>query len=102
MGLRGGKAKRVADRIELLGLIGAGAEDRDHHRRACKPLHKRFQKANVSPGVGSTTLMPFASHRRRRTSGVPVSSGKVPKCMGTTVLAPVHSAATAASSGPIV
>ena len=35
-------------------------------------------------------------------SGVPVSSGNVPQCIGTTCLTPSHFAAIAAVSGPIV
>ncbi len=60
------------------------------------------RQSNESPGRSSMTLTPAALTSSRSRAGVPVSSGNVPKCIGTTALTPSHWQAVAACSGPIV
>ncbi len=56
----------------------------------------------VSPGLSSRTSIPFPTRLSFSIAGVPVSSGNVPQCIGTTCRTPSHSAASAAVSGPMV
>jgi Mn2+/Fe2+ NRAMP family transporter len=60
------------------------------------------RQSKESPGRSSMTSTPAGLTRSRSRAGVPVSSGNVPKCIGTTALTPSHSHAFAACSGPIV
>jgi hypothetical protein len=60
------------------------------------------RQSKDSPGRSSMTVTPAALTSSRSLDGVPVSSGNVAKCIGTTSLTPSHSHAFAACSGPIV
>ena len=66
------------------------------------PAPERPRYSAVWPGLSSSTSIPDPASISFNCAGVPVSSGNVPQCIGTTCFTPSQRAAIAAVSGPIV
>ena len=86
-----GQARVLDARLANAGDLGSRSGD-----------HLIWRYSAVWPGSSSSTSIPVPARCCLSISGVPVSSGNVPQCIGTTCRTPSHFAAVAAVSGPMV